>query len=121
LTRALASGAAFGVTCALLAAVGITGLNNTLAGASVVAVILVSIRPRLFPLAAAGVTLFVPVYALIVALQFRIWPNYVLHWNPAAYGGASFLGVPMGEILWAAVFAATWPLMMGFFFDAGLK
>jgi hypothetical protein len=58
----------------------------------------------------AGLAGFMVFYPLVVKLQFAVWPNYLSYWNPGGTWGTLVLGVPRGEIAWAAIMGAAWPV-----------
>jgi hypothetical protein len=67
-------------------------------------------RSSLWRLSVAGLVGFTPFYALVVKLQFAVWPNYLSYWNPGGTWGTLVFGVPRGEVAWAAIMGATWPV-----------
>ncbi len=79
--------------------------------------LLVILRPRLRRLALVGPAIFVPIYIAMVNLQFALWPRYILCWNRESPWARIVLGIPAGEIAWAVLFSAAWPLAMAFVFD----
>jgi hypothetical protein len=74
-------------------------------------------RRQLWMLAGTGLALFVPFYFLVVRLQFAVFPGYPLQWNRQGPWAAAFLGVPAGELAWAAAFAILWPVMIASAFE----
>ena len=67
-------------------------------------------RKSLWRLSLAGLAGFTPFYTLLVRLQFAVWPDYISYWNPGGTWGTLFFGVPRGEIAWAAIMGAAWPV-----------
>jgi len=67
-------------------------------------------RRSLWRLSLAGLAGFTPFYTLLVKLQFAAWPNYISYWNPGGTWGTLLFGVPRGEIAWAAIMGAAWPV-----------
>ncbi len=92
-----------------LEAYGLGGLLNTLAAAVLLWAALVIVHPAYLRLAAVGAAGFVPLYLLIVRVQFWCWPAYIRQWNVANPLAAPLFGIPVGELLWAVVFACAWP------------
>jgi hypothetical protein len=75
---------------------------------------LLALRPRNIVPAAWVLCAFVPIYWAIVRVQFFLWPHYVHQWDPVHPLGFVWLGVPVGELVWAAVFGVFWPALMLF-------
>ncbi len=106
----LLSGAAGGVLLVGLCRFGMDPMGATLAVGGLVFIGLLVCRPRLWPLALSGVLCFVPLYLAIVRIQLALWPAYIGQWNPnSPWAAVTVLGVPVGEVAWAVVFAAFWP------------
>jgi hypothetical protein len=89
------------------------------AGAALLAALLIR-RPRMWKLAAGGVCRFLPAYVLLVRIQFAVWPDYALAWNPESAWSYPIVGMPVGEIAWAIVFAAMWPVLVASAFSVSL-
>jgi hypothetical protein len=119
--RALFAGLLFGGISLLLWQAGIIGLENTLIAGMLTFLIFLFRKPALWPLAASGVLLFLPIYVFIVKIQFSIWPDYLLQWGLTGPLGSTFLGIPIGEIVYAAVFAAVWPTYIAFVCDVRME
>ena len=115
--RALFTGLLFGGICLLLWQSGIIGLENTLIAGTLILLIFLLRKPALWPFAASGVLLFLPIYVFIVKIQFAIWPDYLLQWNLTGPLGSTFLGIPIGEMVYAVVFVAVWPTYIAFVCD----
>jgi len=69
-------------------------------------------RADLWRLALAGCVLFMPVYVLGIRIQFAVWPHYLDYWLPGGLWGTLVLGVPRGEVAWAILYGATYPVVM---------
>lgn len=80
-----------------------------------------ALRPEIAPLAAWGAIALPIVWTALVALTFALDPAFVHEWNPEGPWGARLLGVPLGEIAWAAVFGAFWPTFLGHVFRVPLR
>jgi hypothetical protein len=117
LKRSLLAGLLFCGVSLLLAAAGIGGLENTLVAGAVMVVFFLLRRPVFWPLAVRGGLLFLLVYVGIVKMQFYFWPGYLGQWTLTGVLGGTVFGVPLGEIVFAAVFALLWPLHIAFAFD----
>jgi hypothetical protein len=107
----------FGGFGLFLGCAGVKSLENTLITCTLALAGLLILRRTLWPLAVRGVVLFLPIYILIVQVQFSIWPDYLLQWNLNGPLGLTIMGIPVGEFAWAAVFAAVWPVYVAFVFD----
>lgn len=105
---------------ALLAALWLAGLDHmsaTLLASIPLLMFLLSRRPELWILSGAGLASFVPVYWAVVRIQFAAFPAYPSQWNPHGPWAPTFLGLPAGELAWAAVFAAVWPVLIASVFE----
>jgi len=120
-TRLGISYAAFCVLCGCLWLAGVESLPNTLGAGGIALVLLLLLRPDLWILAAAGSLLFTTVYLFLIKLQFAVWPNFVLQWNPNGTLGTAILGIPSGEIVFAVLFGAGMPVYMAFLFDVTIR
>lgn len=92
--------------------VGLTGMTALVLTCALVAGLLILRERGLWPVALGGVVGFAVIYLVIVRIYFFIWPDFVLQWNMQAFWGRSVGGIPRGEIVWASVFGAYWPLFM---------
>lgn len=117
LKRFLLSGVLFGAFCLFLWLAGIKGLENTLTGGAAALAVLLFHRRDLIPLATTGFLLFSPVYLFIVKIQFMLWPDYVSQWNAGGFLGKILAGCPWGEIIFAALFGAGWPVYIAYIFN----
>ena len=79
-----------------------------------------ALQPDLVPLAAWGAAALAVVWTGLVAFTFALEPAFVHEWNLAGAWGRRLLGVPLGEIAWAAVFGAFWPTFLGHVFRVPL-
>ncbi|MEI6645339.1 MAG: carotenoid biosynthesis protein [bacterium] len=113
--------ALYTVTCVLLWYAGLKGLANTMVGATVPVIVALILRRTLWPVAALGVLLFVPLYTLIVKGQFLLWPDFVLQWNRTGQRATSLLGIPITELEWAVAFAMQWPLLVGYILGVRIR
>ncbi len=119
--RAGFTGMIFGGLCLLLWQAGINGLENTLLAGILILPVLLLRKPALWSLAGSGILLYLPIYALIVKIQLLIWPDYIQQWTLIGPFGIIFLGVPVGELVYALVFAAVWPVYMAFVCDVYIE
>ena len=108
-------------TCFLLWHSGLKGLPNTMVGATVPVLVALILRRNLWPVAVAAVLLFVPIYTLIVKVQFILWPEYVLQWNRTGHCAMSVFGIPIGELEWAIAFAIQWPMLVGYILGVRIR
>jgi hypothetical protein len=100
---------------------GIKGLENTLIAGILILLVFLFLRLELWPLSVMGVVFFVPIYFFIVKAQFSLWPGYPMYWNLTSFLGLTLMGIPAGELAYAFVFAAFWPIYMAYLFDIRLK
>lgn len=91
---------------------GMPHLTAILVSSAGLLLFLLGRRMSLWRLALAGLVFFTPAYLLVEKLQFAAWPNYLSYWNAGAPWGTLVLGIPRGEIAWAAVFGAVWPVVI---------
>jgi hypothetical protein len=91
---------------------GMPHLTAILISSSGLLLFLLIRRASLWRLAVAGLVFFTPLYMFIVNFQFAVWPNYLSYWNTGGPWGTLVLGIPRGEIAWAAVFGAVWPVVI---------
>ncbi|MGA2572088.1 MAG: hypothetical protein ABSF23_16390 [Terracidiphilus sp.] len=73
-------------------------------------------RRSLWRLSLAGLAGFVPFYFVVIRVQFALWPNYISYWNKGGWGTLVF-GVPAGDLAWAALFGAVWPVAIAWALD----
>jgi hypothetical protein len=90
---------------------GMDHITSTLIPAAGCLLFLLCRRASLWRLALAGVISFTPLYVLTVKLQFAAWPMYISYWNADGPWGTLALGLPRGEIAWAAMLGALWPVV----------
>jgi len=82
--------------------------------------LLVGLRPRLWPVALAGGICFPLLHLAVAFAVFRMWPHFLRQFNLANLSGILVLGVPLEELAWALAFGAVWPLVMACVFEARL-
>jgi hypothetical protein len=91
---------------------GVNCVTATLVASGGMLLFLLFRRGSLWRLALAGLVSFTPVYMLEMKLQFAAWPNYISYWNAGGLWGTLVFGVPRGEIAWAAMFGAAYPVVI---------
>lgn len=64
---------------------------------------------------------FAALYLAALRLTFQLAPLFRLQWNGGGLSGWTLAGVPLEEVLWAAVFGAVWPSFMAYVLDARLS
>jgi hypothetical protein len=97
-----------------------TGMNPMTALIAVcvlMAFALLYLRPGNWPLALTGMITFPAVWFVVVAVTFRLFPDFLTAWNLASQWGRPLYGVPIGEIVWSVVFGAVLPLLTGIVFN----
>jgi hypothetical protein len=91
---------------------GMDHISSTLIPAAGCLLFLLSRRASLWRLTLAGIVSFTPLYVLVVKLQFAVWPSYITYWNANGPWGTLALGIPRGELAWAAMLGAVWPVLI---------
>jgi hypothetical protein len=77
-----------------------------------------ALRPDLWPLAWPGALALPPVYVLTILTGFRFFPDLTTIWHRDQIWGVPVLqAIPLGEIAWAFVYGAAWPVMVGYILD----
>jgi len=95
-----------------------SGMGSLILACGIVAALLLIRNKQAWPLFITGIFLYPVLYVVLLKFFFWIWPDFVKQWNPLSFWGTTtFLGVPRGEIVWAFVFGAYWPLLMTYVFD----
>ncbi len=103
----------------LLLGLGANPMTALLAGLMAAASVALVHRPTLWPLTIPGALGYPVLHVSATALAARVWPDLFSVWNPDHLWGASVLiGIPLGEVVWAAVFGACWPPVVAMFLDA---
>lgn len=77
-------------------------------------------RPVLWPMAVSGALGLALLWFVVVTICFLIWPDSVSGWNETSALGRLYVGVPLGELVWAAAFGGAWPMFTVFVLDARL-
>ena len=93
---------------------------HILATAAVLLFVLI-LRRRLWPMALRGAVGGVILYAVVLRTFFWIWPGFVSQWARGGVWGMIVVGLPLGEIVWACVFSAAWPLSAAYAFDVAMR
>jgi hypothetical protein len=94
------------------------GMGSLLLTCGIVAILLLIRNRKLWPLFITGIFLYPVLYLVLLKYFYWIWPHFVKQWNPLSFwGGTSFLEIPRGEITWAVIFGAYWPLLMTYVLD----
>lgn len=91
--------------------VGVDRMTATLISSAALLAFLLARRISLWSLALVGVAAFTPFYIVVVKAQFALWPNYASYWTAGGWGKL-VLGIPRGELAWAAMFGALWPVVV---------
>ena len=91
---------------------GLKGMTSLLTACGSVAALLLLWKKERWLFALGGIVGFTVIYLVLVRIYFFIWPEFVLQWNMQSFWGGLILGIPLGEIAWAPIFGAYWPLFM---------
>jgi len=73
-------------------------------------------RPSYCRLAALPAVGFAVLHAATLVVLIDLWPSFG-GWRPDAVWGPAVGGIPLDEIVWAAVFGASWPLVAAYVID----
>lgn len=84
-------------------------------------VVLLSLRPALWPLALSGFSLGIVYAALGYRLNLLLWPRISDYFNGQALWGVSFGRIPLEEYLYFALFCPAWALTTAFMLDARIR
>lgn len=103
LRRALNVVAAFAAGLALLWMGGMSGPTPIFLASLVISTAAVAWRPRLWRFAATTGMLFTSSYALLLWALFAILPGLAGEWPSGPQWTVPFLGLPVGEYVWALV------------------
>jgi hypothetical protein len=96
---------------------GMNCVTATLVSSAGLLLFLLVRRLSLWRLALTGLICFTPAYMLELKFEFAAWPNYIAYWNAGGLWGTLVFGIPRGEIAWAAVFGAAYPVVIASAFD----
>ena len=78
-----------------------------------------AVRPGLWPIAIPATLTYPILHGFAVVFAFTVWPDLPTVWNAEHFWGQSdILGIPRGELAWAAVFGFAWPLVVVTLLDA---
>lgn len=103
-----------------LKAVGLGTMAATLICISLVCLFcLINQRLKTINLSLVAGAGFGLLYLLVLRLSLSIFPEMNTWWASNGLAGIWGWGVPLGEILWAVMFGATWPLFMVWTLDWG--
>lgn len=75
---------------------------------------LLALRPRWAVRATMAGSAFVVAYWAVVRVELLMWPEFIRQWGAAHSLTFLWLGVPAGELVWAAVFGISWAAFMLF-------
>jgi hypothetical protein len=88
-------------------------IATILTGAGVWAICFTSCRGRSLFLSFAGGISFAVFYFLILRIVFYFYPEMGSWWSEKGLAGLWMWGLPLGEVMWAVFFGATWPIYVG--------
>lgn len=91
---------------------GFIGMTSLVFTCTIVTAMLLFMKRELWPVALGGIIGFAVIYLVLVRIYFFVWPDFVLQWNMQTFWGRLIWGMPLGEIVWACVFGAYWPVFM---------
>ena len=96
--------------------VGRSSMTSLIITLLIGSLVLVSLRPDLWPALACGLG-FPLLYDASVMIVLRVCPGFIATWTTAPPWGRLLFGIPLGETAWAAAFGLFWPLLAGYVFD----
>lgn len=114
------SGLGFGLTAACWS-LGVGIMASTMIACGPITLVLLVVRRNLWLLSLAGGVGFSLYYFPTLLLIFRIWPSFLDQWNSRNLWGASLVGIPADEMVWAFVYGLVWPLWMGWLFRSRIN
>lgn len=100
--------------------VGNSSMTSLIVTLLIGSVVLVSLRPGLWPAALACGLGFPLLYDASVMAVLWACPGFISSWTSAPPWGRLLFGIPLGETAWAAAFGIFWPLLAGYVFDLRL-
>jgi len=121
ISRLLPAGLLSGALMVVLYAAGMDPMTVVLVVGCALVIALLFQRRSLWRLSAVGSVIFPLFYIPVVNLQFQLWPDYLLDWNPGGPWVKLFLGIPVGEVLWSVMFGALWPALLATALDIKLR
>lgn len=100
---------------------GCNPMHGALFGIVAITVLILGLRIQLWPLGLVGALSFSLLYFIFCSILFALNPNFLLQWNFQSLSGNFILDVPIEEIAWSIGFGASWPLLIGYSFNARLS
>lgn len=86
----------------------------------IVWMLLLFFRRDLLLFSLSGMIAYGFVHFILMKTCFIFIPDFILTWNVENIWGMAILGVPLGEITWAMVYGAFWPLFIAHSFGIRL-
>lgn len=83
----------------------------------VVVSVLLAFRKDLWLLAFLGTITYSGAHLFLMKICFWLLPEFLRRWNTDAFWGYTFLNVPLGEVTWAFVYGAYWPIFIAYIFN----
>jgi len=96
---------------------GIGVMAAVLISSVLLTLLVLYVRHDLWPVWLSGLTGFTLFYLLFIKACFMIYPNSIDLWNIHALWGYYPWGIPLEELVWAAVFGGGWPVIMVYVLD----
>jgi hypothetical protein len=75
------------------------------------------LRHSLWHLSLIGALSFSTLGCVMLWLAFWIWPQFEGQWSQDNWWGIRIAGLPLGEVIWAACFGASYPTWVAWCFD----
>jgi hypothetical protein len=108
-------------TCLLGMFMGFDSLSSVLLCYSILIFILLVLRFSLWPMAVVAGLQGLIYYWVFMKIVFWIWPDFLMQWSSKNIWYENLLGVPAGELAWAATYTAVWPLIIAYASDTHLE
>ena len=99
---------------------GLSAISASIIAQALISILVLILRPDLWPLAALGCALWMPLYMVNLKVSYLLWPGFETIWNHQNAWGHTLFGLPTGEILWVASGAAGYPVAIGYIVNARL-
>ncbi len=108
----------FGITASgVLFLVGFRSIDAPFIAMIVWLILMICIRKENWLLVCIGAPAFTILYIFVFKTVMVFWPQFLSVWKGGGIWGWYFWEIPLGEIVWAALFGAVWPITIAYIFD----
>lgn len=104
-----------GATCAVFVAAlraGADPMTSALVACAAMTAAFLAARRARPAVALWGAASFAATYTVFVGIVVAVLPGFGEQWSAAGPWGARVVGVPLGEVAWAAAFGGFWPCLL---------